>query len=124
MPLLEALATKLADLTVQSRAARRGTAAVARRYRLVRYGRGIVVRRVLAREDDLYVQGFVDGIPIAAHGWVSATTNHFDPDAYGPYGDRHPDAVSRQMNEAEQLAYYERLLEEQGPARLTVVYEA
>jgi len=72
-----------------------------------------------------------------AYGWVSATENHYDPDAYYAEGEQaawdpenpdelvdvgghlKPDAKPRPMTKAERLAYYQRLLEEQNPATTT-----
>jgi hypothetical protein len=55
-------------------------------------------------------------IAIEARGWVSATTNHFDADAYDPAtGHRTPDAKPREMTEDEKRAYAERVVREQHP---------
>lgn len=50
----------------------------------------------------------------SAVGWQSATTNHFDEDAYGKDGHRKPGAMPRQMTDAEITVYAQRLLAEQN----------
>ena len=62
--------------------------------------------------DVLLVEGAVDGVDVRAQGWVSATTNHFDADAYGADGHRKPDATPRKMTAKERREYCARLLVE------------
>jgi hypothetical protein len=50
-----------------------------------------------------------------ATGWVSATTNHFDPHAYGDDGHLDPKAEPRQMTAAEVGEYALSLILEQHP---------
>ena len=43
----------------------------------------IIVSEALAYDDDrLEVRGTLDGAPVVAWGWVSATTNHYAPKDY------------------------------------------
>jgi hypothetical protein len=79
--------------------------------------------------DVLRVVGIVDGVEVLAHGWVSATTNHFDEADYedipepkqgqvhkGKVAGRHlkPGAQSRVMDDSEKRAYAARRLLEQA----------
>ena len=94
-------------------------------------------RDVFVEQDDTGADILVERdvlIPVAARGWVSATTNHYDPDAYytddliapdpnsdNPNatvyvhraGDRKPDAKPRQLSKDEIRAYALGLLEAQ-----------
>lgn len=54
-------------------------------------------------------------VEIEARGWISATTNHFDADAYGDDGHRVSGANPRAMTEQERAEYALRLLGEQNP---------
>jgi hypothetical protein len=50
---------------------------------------------------------------LVANGWLSATTNHFDPEAYGPDGHHVEGAQPREMTPAEKRAYCQALLDAQ-----------
>jgi hypothetical protein len=62
--------------------------------------------------DVLLVRAIVDDDldPTEARGWVSALTNHYDPDAYGEDGHRLADAKPRHLSDAEARAYCEQLV--------------
>lgn len=72
-----------------------------------------------AGNDVLLVRGTTDAmqtedgdpLPIEARGWISATSNHFDPEYYGDDGHRKPGATARAMTKDEQRAYATGLLE-------------
>lgn len=63
---------------------------------------------------------------VQAFGWVSATTNHYDPDQYDQdTGHLVDGATPRQMSQDELLAYAQQLLAEQDPNREpTAIYTA
>lgn len=91
--------------------------------------RDIKVLKVIdAGNDVLVVQGTVDGKKAEARGWVSATTNHFDFDAYDTKtGHRKKKASPRGMDGGERHAYYAALLNAAVPASAPepiVLYEA
>lgn len=65
--------------------------------------------------DVLLVEGIVDGAVATATGWVSATTNHYEPKSYGADGHLKPTARPRARTRPEVLAYARRLLLEQNP---------
>ncbi len=65
--------------------------------------------------DVLYVRGSVDGVEVEALGWVSATTNHYDPADVGEDGYPKPGAKTRAMTAAEARAYVEGLLNPPAP---------
>jgi hypothetical protein len=56
-----------------------------------------------------------DGTAYAATGWVSATTNHYDPSAYDESGDLVEGSQSRAMTPDEVGTYAMQLLVEQSP---------
>ena len=73
--------------------------------------KGVSVTEVRELGNDvLLVEGTVDGTPVRAQGWVSATTNHFDADAYGADGHRKAGAKARAMTRSERTQYHGRLL--------------
>jgi hypothetical protein len=77
-----------------------------------------------AGADVLVVRGTVDLVEVAARGWMSAMTNHYDPSGYedipestedAPHDRAHgrhlkKDATPREMTREEKRAYCERLL--------------
>lgn len=82
----------------------------------------VVVLRVCAcaSTDRLLVEGEVNGAPITARGWRSATLQHFEASAYGPDGHRLPGAEPRAMTRDEVLEYARGLLRiEAGAAAAT-----
>lgn len=76
--------------------------------------RGVQQARV-GTEDDGVSPIYEDRpVVIEARGWVSAMTNHFDPDAIGTDGHRKPNTTPREMTDAERHAYAVSLLEAQN----------
>lgn len=60
--------------------------------------------------DVVTIRGELDGVAHVAYGWVSAMTNHYGPECYGPDGHLLEDAVPRAMSETEKDAYWRVLL--------------
>lgn len=90
----------------------------------------IVILETLAQGDVLLVRGTVDGEPVEARGWLSATRNHVcesdfeevKPGCKHRCAGRHHKvgAKPREMTKAEARAYCERLLREAvAPAAAT-----
>lgn len=82
-------------------------------------------------ERDVERDGETVAEPIAAIGWVSATTNHYDApiikdeQRVGKHivataGQRQHDAEPRAMTQDEKNAYAVRLLEEQNPLAVAI----
>jgi hypothetical protein len=94
----------------------------------------VTITETLQDDDQLIVRGHIDGVTVTvpaptdedpsateqvpalieATGWVSAMTNHYDPDAYGNDGHLLEDAKPRQMTSAERKSYCEQLLLDAG----------
>jgi hypothetical protein len=68
-------------------------------------------------DDVLRVTGQVDGEPVEARGWLSATTNHYPPTAYAADGHLKDGAKSQKMTEAQVRAYCRGLLLEAAAAQ-------
>lgn len=66
----------------------------------------------LPAEDALLVSGRIDGEPVEARGWISATVNHYDPGQYDANGNLLDGAKPRPMTDAEILGYCARVLAE------------
>lgn len=63
--------------------------------------------------DRLLVVAYLDdGSTLEAHGWISATLNHYDAEL-DEFGHRPDDTKPRKMTQDEVLAYAERLIREQ-----------
>jgi methylaspartate ammonia-lyase len=54
-----------------------------------------------AGDDVLLVRGKVDGQPVEARGWVSATTNHYRSSDYHPAGHSDPNVAGHLREGAE-----------------------
>jgi hypothetical protein len=68
-----------------------------------------------AGDDVLLARGRRGEEELEARGWVSATTNHYPPDAYDEAGALRDDAKPRAMSADEVGAYALALLREQHP---------
>lgn len=76
----------------------------------------VEIKEILDAGDDvLIVRGTIDGKEVTAHGWLSATANHYSADAYHN-GHRKEGATPRKMSAKEKRAYCERLIVEQNPS--------
>jgi hypothetical protein len=69
-----------------------------------------LVAILVGGDDRLEVRGTVDGQPVVAWGWVSATTNHYGPADYGPDGHLIAGATARSMTQDELRAYGRSLI--------------
>ena len=58
-----------------------------------------------AGSDVLVIKAVVGDEVVEARGWVSATTNHFDPAAYDAKGQRKANQTPRAMTKAEVTEY-------------------
>jgi len=70
-----------------------------------------------AGNDVLEVEGVIEGKRVAAQGWVSATTNHYDPNDDHDDGTRRANAKPRALTPEETLEYARGLLQAAVPAK-------
>lgn len=72
----------------------------------------VVIESVSAGESDpdlMILTGTVNGVPIEAHGWFSAETNYYPPEAYHADGTR-DDIPPRTMTAEESVEYRHELM--------------
>jgi hypothetical protein len=61
-----------------------------------------------------------DGSEVKGEGWLSAISNHYDLDSYGPDGHLRPDATPRRMTRDEVTDYLLGLVASPQPQILSV----